>query len=64
MQSFQKGNKNLALQFREKADLVLFYCLWMSYLAQASAMAVVLDNMQTALGTWAISAPGIAVGGW
>jgi hypothetical protein len=34
------------------------------YLAQASAMAVVFESMQTALGTWAMSPPGMAVGGW
>lgn len=37
--------------------------LWSS-LAQASAIAVVLDNMHTALCTFARSPPGTTVGGW
>lgn len=37
--------------------------LWSS-LAQASAMAVVLESMQTALATLAKSPPGTTVGGW
>ena len=35
-----------------------------SYLAQASAMAVVLESMHTARCTFARSPPGITVGGW
>ena len=34
------------------------------YLAQASAMAVVLESMHTARCTFARSPPGITVGGW
>ena len=49
----------------ERSVHVVFKCyLRICYLAHASAMAVVLLNMQTHRGTLAKSPPGTTVGGW
>ena len=53
----QPGSLEISLELK-------FLTIKKSHLAQASAIAVVLESMQTARCTLAKSPPGITVGGW